>query len=186
MDVDFVRETHNGGRSLEFIRASFDEAPVPERKYAAAIANAVYRHSEIELLFAQEEVGSTNIRSLVAVFMSPSSVVRFLKSLESLDGASFEQMADENVSESLVAIVGDGKQTVAFRANHVSIACANDEATMDFYQVPAAAVHRAGRTGKLAINDIVRVELRLPLFLGLVHKLRDLALEHGFPIPKES
>jgi hypothetical protein len=170
--------TTKSGAHIQVLQANMAAAPVPDRKYAANVANAALRRGEVELMFGQERVGSVGLRSLVLVSIGATPIRAFLASLDRMgDGKVKLSDIARNAGtspEQLVDIHEEPLQTILLRANQIVVAIADDEVCLDFFQASAFSVHDAQRTHKLSVDAIVRIEFRLSLLLGLVKRLTEL------------
>jgi hypothetical protein len=165
------------GLSVQMAAVKLSDAPVPERKYVADVCGVTYVPGTVQLLFGQRRIGGDGLRSLLVIQMSSSGAVRFLAAISQLAPQTLEEMAKVTgiVAEKSAPINTEPEQTVALAASFVLLASAVDETTMDFYQASAFAISAMPHSGKLALDPVVRIDLRTSLLLGLVEELRKLS-----------
>ena len=162
------------GGSSAVMRASFANVPVPSKRYSSDMGAVSYSRETFKILFGQEKLNSeSELRTLLIVKMTPGAVARFLKSVEEAD-PKFEALAKQAglEPESMNTFAGEPKETVAFDANFVLAAFSGREACLDFYHSSAFSVSSSIHTKKLALDPVVRVDLRSTLLLGLIKTLR--------------
>ena len=126
-------------------------------------------------MFGQEKISGGELRSLVVVGISADSAKNLLVSLEKLeDGRSIADYGRllSVQSETIDPILLEPMQTVGMRANHVMVALSQEDSVLDFYQATAFVQKRQNKN--FFIEPVVRVEIRLSLFLGLIAKLKTL------------
>ena len=183
--IDLVQRkiVDKNGNSVSILSGDMTNAPVPDRRYSAEVADVVMHRNLVRLMFAQEEANLVSLRSMVVVSVRTTGMRQFLDSLKRLDGGvTLEALAKTSgvVADELTPIKSDAVQgNIGVRASNIVMAIANDEACLDFYQASAFAVRAGSFSNKLAIEPVVRVELNFSLFLGLVKKLW--ALEKDWP-----
>ena len=165
------------GKAVQIMKANMITAPVPDRKYACHVASVVDKRGDAHLMFGQEKIASDDLRSLVVVSMGPFAIESFLESLKRLDsGSSIDDLAEQVhiSSEPLTKIKEEPTSTIGFRANQIVVSIANDEACLDFYQVSASALRVSSANQTVAVEPIVRVEMKFALFLSVVAELRQI------------
>jgi hypothetical protein len=158
----------NSGR----VSANISNVPVPNRRYSADVAFIGFSHGTVKLLFAQEKFGSTELRTLLIVKMSVEAASRFLDSVAEAE-KPFDEFAQEVgvTPEQLGRFESEPKDTVAFDANFVLVGLSGHEACADFYHSSAFAIGASQASGKLAMDPVVRVDLRASLLLGVLKEL---------------
>jgi hypothetical protein len=169
------------GLSVQTAAIKLGDAPVPERKYVVDVCGVEHVAGTIKLLFGQRRIGSEDLRSLLVIHMSYHGAARFLAATGQLTPMSLDQMAEAHkmVAEDTASITTEPTQTVALAAALVLMAVAGEETTMDFYQASAFALSSMAGTSKLALDPVVRIDLRTSLLLGLVAGVR----EYGAHLP---
>jgi hypothetical protein len=164
------------GLSLQTAAINLAQAPVPERKYVADAYGVNYSSGAVQLLFGQRRIGGSDLRSLLVIQMSPTGAARFLATSNQLAPLSLTDMATQYgiVAEKSFQISTEPSQTVALAAGLSLMAAAADEATIDFYQASAFALSAMLHSSELALDPVVRIDLRTSLLLGLFEDLRKL------------
>lgn len=153
--------------------ASLNAVPVPNKRYSADVCFVGYSHETFKLLFAQEKINSTELRTLLVVKMSVDAVSRFLETIAETD-LPFDEYAEKNglKIEQLPQFKEEPKDTVAFDANFVLAAMSGKESCVDFYHSSAFAQGAIQASKKLALDPVVRVDLRASLLMALVREVR--------------
>ena len=164
------------GSPVTNIGLNLSEAQVPDRKYVADACAVVTVHGTVKLMFGQERVVGKTWRSLVLVQMTVESASRFLGSLQQPGGAlnAPNLVASKYGPESLTADVvePDGQgQAITLGANLVAVSMNENEACLDFYQASPFSLGAAIQSKKLALDPIVRIDIRATLFFALVEGL---------------
>jgi hypothetical protein len=152
------------------------DAPVPERKYAANACGVVYEPGNVQLLFAQRRIGGDELRSLLVIQMSPAGAVRLLAAAAQLSPHSLDDLVQQGIVqvERSRPITVEPAQTVEMAAGFCLFAAGPDMATLDFYQASAFALSAVPHAKKLAVDPVVRIDIRTSLLIGLVEQLREL------------
>ncbi len=176
MQISPVMEV--GGISVAQLRGDLSMLPVPDRHYTADICGVQYRRETVYVLFGQERFGKEpGLRNLVVVRMTPASVEAYLKSWDGTEGTrSFDKLvqATQVSAEELTDVDTEPKETVTLSANIVLSAASGRESCLDFYYASPFSKAAVSRTNKLALDPVVRVDLRTGLLLGLYNHLKGL------------
>lgn len=154
---------------------NLNEAPVPTRRYVADVADAVSKHGGIHLVFGQEKVGSEDLRSLLVIHVSASSIRSILQSFAQMR-PTFQKISDTvgRETEALCPVTEGSAQAVAFSATGCACAAAGEDACLDFYSVSPFSVRSLQVVKKVAVDPVVRVDLRVSLLAALIDKLTTL------------
>ena len=168
------------GANATRMTANISQVPVPNKRYSADTCFVGFSHETVKLLFAQEKFNSEDLRTLIIVKMSTEAMVRFLESCDEAS-PSFEEFATQAgiKSEELGPFKAEPTETVALDANFALVAMSGREACIDFYHSSAFAIGASKRTNKLALDPVVRVDLRTSLFLGLLHEAAAIVKTHS-------
>ncbi|KWR88746.1 hypothetical protein RM96_17685 [Cupriavidus sp. IDO] len=126
------------------------------------------------LLFGQERISGNELRSLLVVKMTPVGVQHFMDAIGAMPKPTVKELmaAVGAPSEALRSIDNEPDQTVAFAANLVASSFAGFEACFDFYQASAFSMAHVSATQKLAVDPVVRVEMRIGLADALLDELQ--------------
>ena len=184
VEVDVVIDQFlaSDGSKVTNIGINLGAAQVPDRRYVADACAVSMAHGTVKIMFGQERIDGSAWRSLVLVQMSAASASRFLGTL-SQPGSP---VADPNNPsrqfgiELLASNVKEPDQAIALSANLAVVAINESEACLDFYQASPFSLSGAVETKKLALDPVVRIDLRSSLFFGLIDGLRSLGV-----IPRE-
>ncbi|MFL9979729.1 hypothetical protein [Paraburkholderia graminis] len=167
---------------------NLSSAPVPERRYVADCVSVEVRNRIANLLFGQEKVGGSGaLRSLIELKMNPDGIAMFLGVAGSMQGITVDELFAMSRApvESLRKIEQEPEQTVAFAANMVSASFTTQEACLDFYQASASSMAQAKVTRQIAVDPVVRVELRLALAVALLKELKRVSAELTSAVKEE-
>lgn len=162
------------GTNSAKMTANINNVPVPNKRYSADVCFVGFNNDTFKLLFAQEKFNSTELRTLLIVKMSEESVGRFLETLEDTDPpfSDYAETAGFRIEE-LGAFTQEPSETVAFDANFVLVGMSGKEGCADFYHSSAFAMGASKASGKLALDPVVRVDIRSSLLLGMLKVLRE-------------
>lgn len=160
------------GSNATRMSANVSAIPVPSKRYSADVCFVGFSHGTYKWLFAQEKFNSQELRTLIIVKMSAEATVRFLTSCDEAS-PTFDEFAEQTgiEVESLPKFGEEPKETVAFDANFALVALSGAEACVDFYHSSAFAVGASKHTNKLALDPVVRVDLRSSLLLGMIREV---------------
>jgi len=177
-----VQNVGDGGATT--FGLSFAEIPVPPRRYAADVCNALIHRQQVLIIFGQDSVYGETLDSALQVRMTPSAVRAMLLSMEKMDGQSLEDVIRiEHIGkEALTVISSVPAQEAKVVANFAAIAMAGMETCIDFFHASPFAMHKMNQTGQLYVEPIVRVDLQTGLFVSLLEKLTELCAS----LPKQS
>lgn len=175
------------GLEVKTAAIKLDEAPVPERKYVADVCGLTYEPGTVKLLFGQRRIGSEGLRSLLVIQMFPSGVARFMSAIDQVSPHSLDHLAQAAgiQAEQSKPITEEPAQTVALAAGFCLFAASPEETTLDFYQASAFAMSNMVHSRKLAVDPVVRIDLRTSLLLALVHDIRRLGPKIPFASQSE-
>jgi hypothetical protein len=168
------------GTQVANIGLNLGAAPVPDRKYVADACAVTSALGTVKLMFGQERVGGKSWRSLVLVQMTVESASRFLGTLQQPGGALgvANPIASKYGPESLTTdVVEPDGQAITLGANLAVVGISENEACLDFYQASPFSLGFAIQSKKLALDPVVRIDLRASLFFALVEGLRSVGIQ---------
>jgi hypothetical protein len=150
--------------------------PVPDRKYLADVCSVVRSRSGFNLLFAQERIGSGELRSLLVVHVALSTVMHFLDSVEKMEKPTFAELLRSNkiTLEPILETILEPQQTVALSSTFMLMAISAADACLDFLQASPFSMAALEHSGQLAVEPVVRVEVGTGSMWGLIEKLKDI------------
>jgi len=157
------------------------KARVPDRRYAADVCALARVHGTVKMMFGQERVDGQGWRSLLVIEMSESSASQLVESMSEMKNPTLDEIAQAaslNAEElsAKASEPGHPNQAIALSANLALVAVSANEACIDFYHASPFAMGVARVARKLAVDPVVRVDLRSTLLLGLLISLRGLDL----------
>lgn len=178
IDMQVSPITDVGGFSVAQLSGNFSTLPVPDRHYTADICDVQYRQETVYVLFGQERFGrESGLRNLVVIRMNPAAIATYLQSRAG-NGVdlTIDVMAQKLgiTADSLTTVEAEPKETVTLTANVIMSASSGRESCMDFFYASPFSKAAATHTHKLALDPVVRVDLRTSLILGLHKKLEAL------------
>lgn len=164
--------------TYQSFRIDLKQAPVPQRRYATDIASVVYDGYDVKIIFAQKDLFGDELESALSIrvnlggFMEMSAQLSaFLPELGKIEGVLRLKV------EGLTPIRSRPRVTANLVSNISSSAISGHETCMDFYQVNAFAMAKAGKSDKLEVEPVVRVEMRTSLFSALSKEVARIAAE---------
>lgn len=151
---------------------------VPDRRYTADTCAMSENRGTLKIIFAQERVDGSGWRSLLVVHMSREAVARFLATLKQMESPSLEEIAAAARidAEPLATKFNEPGQAIALSANLVLLAVSGNESCLDFYQASPFSMMTVVASRKLALEPVVRVDLRTSLLLSLIDGFRSLGI----------
>ena len=168
------------GSQVANIGLNLGAAQVPDRKYVADACALTSARGTVKLMFGQERVDGKGWRSLVLVQMTTESVSRFLGALLQAGGPLTvpNPLAAKYGVETLTQdVIEPEGQAIALGANLAIVGISDNEACVDFYQASPFSLGAAMQSKKLALDPVVRIDLRSSLFLAMVEGLRSLGIQ---------
>jgi hypothetical protein len=176
INVVLEQFTATDGTQVTNIGIDLNQAPVPDRRFAADSCGVIVKNGTVKILFGQDRVSGDGWRSLVIVQMSARAAGRFLGSLAHPNNPFLElkkTTAELYGVEKLVESFSEPPQgqAIALAANLPAIGITDNETCLDFYQTSPFALSAVANTEELALEPVVRVDLRSSLFLGLLEGL---------------
>jgi hypothetical protein len=172
-----VAITHSvGANGMTEISMSIQlaEAPVPDRRYAADFVSIVYKDDVVKLIFGQEKLSSTEVRSCVVVALNLHDASLLLKTIEDMANPSLDeifQASHATVVPKIREIKEEPAQTIALSANFVLAASSGRSSCMDFYSVSAFAFAETQKTKKVPVDPVVRIDLSTANLIALRDEL---------------
>jgi len=169
--IKATKDLDGGEGQVVTYEADITSAPVPHKRYSADVWSVVFRRNAVKILFAQERHTGDGVRNLLIIDMLPFAVHQFITNA---DASTFAMKDGKPVMapESATPIDIEPADTVAFAANFVVAANAGHECCFDFYHASPFSKSAAPKMGKLAIDPIVRVDMRTSMSIGLIEELR--------------
>lgn len=178
MTVVLEQFTATDGTQVTNIGIDLNQAPVPDRRFAADSCALIVKDGTVKILFGQDRVTGDGWRSLVIVQMSSRAAGRFLGSLQhpnnmflEIKKTTTELFGVEELVDSFIE--PPQGQAIALAANLPAIAITDNETCLDFYQASPFALGNVVKTEELALEPVVRIDLRSSLFLGLLKGLEE-------------
>lgn len=175
IDIEVQSVAETAGQSGFRMHADLSHAPVPERRYSAHVYALEADTESVKLLFGQRKIGkSAGLRTLLIIDMTAQGAARFLQTIDSARNPTPQEIANTHgiVAQAPIEIQEEPGQTVELLANMVLCAWAGPEACTDFYQASPFAFSAAPGIRKLALDPVVRVDMRASSFLGMLGELR--------------
>lgn len=175
LDIVPAADVQPTGSTSISIGIRLSDAPVPDRKYVADICCILKTNGHFKLLFGQQRVDSTELRSLLVIHMSNDGVKRVLESFQGMSKPTYQELVDalNFEAEDLSDCPKEPNQTVALSANLGICGISGAESCFDFFQASPFAIVAAPKAKKLALDPVVRVELRTSLLFSIVDKLKE-------------
>ncbi len=175
-----IRHTHVvnvDGTSATAMEINLGQAAVPDRKYLADVSCVVHEDHELALLFGQKRLSGNKLRSLLIVRMPAPRVLMMLKTVSEMKSPTLAEVAKALAitTEHLPPVPEEPDQTLALASNMAMLAFSGREACLDFYHSSPFAVAAAPKAQKLAVEPVVRVEMRTGALLAMLDHIQDLA-----------
>lgn len=146
----------------------------PQRRFAAEVCAVQFRHSEVRLVFGQEDLIGEGLEAALIVRLSVSTAVQLLQSIDLMHSPSLNDIARALKLKAAEPFRATGRpaQSANVVSNISGIAISGFDTCIDFYHASAFAVYEAKDHKEMTADAIVRVDLRTELFLTLVAELR--------------
>lgn len=175
IDMQVLPVTDVMGHSIALLRGNLMNLPVPDRHYSADVGYVKYARETVHILFGQERFGSDSLRNLLILKMTPAAVRTYLDTLVNEQPTSIaKQSALAGIeAEVLPEFQEEPRESVTLNANVVLAAVSGREGCMDFYYASPFSKGASVQSRKLALDPVVRIDIRTSLFLGLNSKLQD-------------
>ena len=176
------------GQTTSALNINLQEAPVPDRRYVADFAALIYKNDIVKLIFGQEKLGSSDIRSLVVIVMHTQDAQLMLQSIQSLSAPSLDGLvAIAGIKATdLFPVSNEPEQTIALAANLVAIAVSGSAACLDFYNASAFSISNLLKTQKLAVDPVARIDLPTSYLVALRNALVEMETSFPPPIPGDN
>lgn len=157
------------------MRANISTVPVPDRRYSADTCSVISKSDTIMILFGQQKVTTADLRNLLVVKMSPESAAQMVLMADEISSPSLKEVAKSQGidCEQSLAPVEEPANTVCLNASLALLAIHKRESCVDFMQISPFAMHASRTSQQLAIDAVVRVDIRSSLMLGLIESLRN-------------
>lgn len=168
MQMSSVTDVDGGG--VAFMRGSFSNVPVPERRYSADICFVSYSDETVYVLFGQKRFDGEDLRNLLVVKMSPSAIRSYLDTLAPVENGQTISSLSETMGiypEMLPKFQNEPKESITLTANIIMAAVSGREGCMDFYYASPFSKAAAAANKKLAVDPVVRIDIRTGLLLGM-------------------
>lgn len=179
LDVVTVTNAHTDGITVQQFGVNVMTAPVPDRSYLADVCAVKLSRGYVKLLFGQTKIiEESELHSLLVVRMTASAARKFLETLvdpKAGENGSIEETLSRQgvVPEASFEVTQEPTATIALAANFAATAIADGDACIDFFQASAFAIAAVSRSGKLALQSVVRVNLTAGLFFRLLLQLKE-------------
>ena len=176
VDIQFGAVASVSGKSVGSVLANLGSVPVPQKRYSADICFVGYSHETVAILFGQTKYGTEKLRNLLVVKMTAVNVRRLVESTDSISDPSLAEIAQrlKLVPETLPDFDSEPEESVSLNASIALTGITGREGCMDFYHVSPFSITAAAKSRKLALDPVVRVDLRATLVFGLIAELRSL------------
>ncbi len=149
---------------------------VPQKRFVADIAGLEANDHQLKLFFGQKKIGSQELRSLLAISMSPTAIHRLRPQLEEFydDIKRYLEAIGSAIVEP-AKIDREPAQAVQMAANIATLSRADTETTIEFYYLPPHGLHsvRIQSQNSVPIDSIVSVDAPLAVVAGLIGLLLD-------------
>jgi hypothetical protein len=180
IDVSLLAVPGTDGKA-KAIMMDLSKAKVPDRRYAADVCAIRGIRGTVKIMFGQERVDGNGWRTLLVIEMSEMAVSRFLESCDEMKNPSYDEIVSHSryKAEALSTNVSEPSQpnqAASLFANLGLVAISDNESCIDFYHASAFSLGAVPHTHKMAVDPVVRIDLRSTLLFGLITGLRDLAI----------
>jgi hypothetical protein len=164
------------GQSAIMLNINLNNAPVPDRRYAADFAGLRYKDEIVKFIFGQEKLDSASVRSLVVIAMHAPDAYKFLQNLSTFKKITLDEIATKfSIKDAdLYEISAEPEQTIALAANLVAAAVSGRAACLDFYSASAFAIAKVVETQQLAVEPVVRIDLPTSYLITIRNSLKEL------------
>ncbi len=167
------------------------KAKVPDRRYAADVCAIRRIHGTVKVMFGQERVDGQGWRTLLVIEMSELAVSRFVDSFEQMKNPTMDEIIGHSKyqADALSTNVSEPSQpnqAASLFANLGLVAISDNEACIDFYHASAFSLGAVQHSQKMAVDPVVRIDLRSSLLFGLIAGLRGLAIPSMLAMPSEN
>lgn len=173
VDLSLLPDASVAGKGTATFQVSLASVPVPHKRYAADLSFVELVDETVHIFFGQRRLRSDELRSLVVIKMDIAWVHRFIRSIDD-SSHPFEKYASDNKirTEVLTECGEEPKDTVSFDANFTLAAIAGRQACLDFFYSSPFAFSASMGAKKLAIEPVLRVDLRASLLMGILAEMR--------------
>jgi hypothetical protein len=155
------------------------EAPAPEKRYSANVADVVVDDGSLYFHFGQKKVGGEGWRSLLEISLPFEAVPILIGTFQELKPLREKVVAGlRNLP--LTKVTDDPQHTASMRANMVQTGISGDDACMDFYYASPKSIGQATHSRQVGVEPIVRVMFPLGLLISAIAKVESL----GPDLPK--
>ncbi len=168
------------GQSVFGFGLDLSTAPVPPRRYLCDAADLVEARGQVRLLLGQRKVTDPGVlRSLLVVHMVRDTIRQLVISANGMNHPTISEIIARTGAEPEEAfkVSEEPAQTVAVTANMAAIALSGEEAVIDLYHASAFSVSAAQHAKKIAVEPVVRIDLSLSIFVGLLSCARLMAMK---------
>lgn len=167
------------GTTLTSMTLNLAEAPVPDRRYAADFVSVVYKDDVVKLVFGQEKLGSSDVRSCVVIAFNTHDARFFLQSVRDMKNPSLDEVVvQSNITTipAMRAVDVEPAQTIALSGNFIMAGCTGRSSCMDIYSVSAFAFANVQKTKKIPVDPVVRIDLSTAHIVALRDELARLSI----------
>ncbi|MBI3055467.1 MAG: hypothetical protein HYY77_15730 [Betaproteobacteria bacterium] len=168
-------EASVAGRTTMSIGINLESAQVPDRRYVADTANAIYSDDRIKFLFGQTKLDG-GLRSLLIINFAADRLETFLASVDAMQQPSLREIIDHLQLQkvTLEEISREPEQTTSLVANLIGAGVSGREACLDFYHISPFSIVKISSTHKVALDPVVRIHIRTALFEALIDRLKQI------------
>lgn len=172
VDLVNIPAPNRAGNAVIAYRVNIGSVPVPSKRYSTDVAFLAYKRNTIKLMFGQEKHSDNLLRTLLIIKMTPTAARKFLRTTQEAFRKHSEQvnLKPEVIDDDFI----EPHDTVSFDSNIVLAAIAGREACCDFYHASSFSLASSVKSKKLALDPVVRVDLRATLLMGLLESLQKL------------
>ena len=162
------------GHTITQFGADLSKAPVPDRKFTADVCSVLFGEYTVRLVFGQERIDGKGLRSAIVIQMSRASASNIVRMFDAMKDPSVDEIARLNkiAIEQLSTGLDEPPQALTVSANMSIIAISGHDACIDFYEASPFSLGVAIRSQKLALDPVVRIDLRASLVFGLMAAMR--------------
>lgn len=150
-------------------------AQVPDRRYVADTANAIYANDTLKLLFGQTKLDG-GLRSLLIIYFAAERLETFLEAINTMPKPSLAEIIGRLQLQAITLeqISREPEQTTSLVANIVGVGVSGREACLDFYHMSPFSILKIPSTHKVALDPVVRIHVPTALFAALIDRLKQI------------
>lgn len=151
-------------------------APTPDREYAAEFCFAEEKAGELRFIFAQGALVGDELDSALIVRMNPQAAGLMVTSIAGMKAPSLTEIADAMQLKAmpLAPINTRPRQMAMAVASFGATAISGYDTCIDFYRTSPFAMRELSITNHLAVEPVIRVDIRTGQFLSLVEQMKQI------------